>query len=280
MPPPAATTAVPIKVSKSSKNQAKEQLPKLPLTVALNWRSVKKDNEKWSNRFRKRLVPSLPGEDLLYRVGMRDHVKALTLRLKIIRTMLIAYKVFIIDDAISMREHWDEMCELFGILAYIVKSSDKDGIDMYFTMSDKKHNDKDTTRLVEIVEKRKNMLRGPSNINVRLHHILGDYDRNLKNEIAMLRGRSVDAPQKFLKPLSVYVFTNAVWTRKSDPKLAIENIVNSLVALNSPASRAGIQFISFGDDPSCLDRLEHYDKGLGLKLYAPCSLNVLLRFVC
>ena len=143
MPPPAATTVVPTKASKSSKRQAKEQLPKLPLAVALKWRSVKKNNEKWSKRFRKRSVPSLPGEDLFYRVGMRDHVKALTLRLNIL--MLMTYKVFIVDDAISMREHWDEMCGIFGILAYIVKSSGKDGIDMYFTMSDKRHNDKSTS---------------------------------------------------------------------------------------------------------------------------------------
>jgi hypothetical protein len=165
-----------------------------------------------------------------------------------------------------MLKYWDDMCELFSILAYIVKASDKDGIDMYFTMSEHRYNSKDTAKLVEEVEKRKAYLKGASNLNARLDYVLGDYDRDLRSEKALRNGGSSNAPKKDLKPLSVYVFTNAVWGGKSDPKVAIESIVDNLIDLRLPATRVGIQFISFGNDPECLRRLDYYDSGLGLKM--------------
>jgi hypothetical protein len=164
-----------------------------------------------------------------------------------------------------MKQHWDEMCPLFEILAYMVKKSDLDGIDLYFTMSDKKLNNQDTTRLVDIVTERKTHLEGQSDVNIRLDHILGGYNTKLKNQIALRKQGSPYAPIQEAKPLSVYVFTNAMWTNHSDPTPAIKMIVDSLVRLEAPKNQVGIQFISFGQDQECLDRLEHLDKHLGLK---------------
>jgi hypothetical protein len=167
-----------------------------------------------------------------------------------------------------MRQYWGEMCELFGILAYIVKESDPDGIEMYFTMSEKKHHSKNTTDLVDTAKARRNVLEGESNINVRLESILSEYNLKLQNQIALREGRSIDARYKDVRPLNVYIFTDAVWSSYSDPTPAIQNIVDSLVKLNDSSSRIGIQFISFGTDAKCLARLEHLDSGLGLKKYA------------
>lgn len=166
-----------------------------------------------------------------------------------------------------MRTHWDEMCQLFGMLAYLVKKSDEDGIDMYFTMTEKKHNSRDVSALVEIVSKRKNNLDGDSNINLRLGQVLSEYNGALKNEIALRKAGSSYAPADDKKPLTVYVFTNALWSKRTDPTRAIKNIVDSLISLGCPASRVGIQFISFGNNQGALDRLDHYDSGLGFDLY-------------
>lgn len=157
------------------------------------------------------------------------------------------------------------MCNLFGILAYILKNTDDDGIDMYFAMSDTKYNDQDTTKLVEIMNKRKSQLEGNSSINVRLQHVLGDYNKGLTSQIARRGSGNPHGPLFDVKPLSVYVFTDGVWTPKSDPKQAIERIVDSLEELKAGSDQVGIQFISFGKYPECLKRLEYYDKELGLK---------------
>jgi hypothetical protein len=150
---------------------------------------------------------------------------------------------------------------------------------MYFTMTDKKYNSEDMSGLVNILKERKNSLQGISNINGRLEHILGEYCRALKNEADLRRGRSLHAPADDKKPLSVYVFTNALWGKRSDPKAAIKNVVDNLVKLGYPSSQVGIQFISFGDDPDALKRLEHYDSGLGLAMYDP-EMTHDLRVVC
>jgi hypothetical protein len=178
-----------------------------------------------------------------------------------------------------MRDYWDDMCRLFDILAYLVKKSDEDGIDMYFTMAEKKHNSKDVSGLVKIIKQRKNSLQGISNINGRLDHVLGEYCRGLRNEVDLRKGRSRFAPQEDKKPLTVYVFTNAQWSRKSDPLPAIKNVVESLTTLGYPSSQVGIQFISFGEDPEALKRLEHYDSGLGLDMYVLGPMRD-LRVVC
>lgn len=162
--------------------------------------------------------------------------------------------------------YWDGLCELFDILAYLVKKSADDGIDMYFTMTDKQYHGKDVSGLVKTLKERKNALRGVSNIHGRLEHILGHYCRTLKNEVDLRRQHSPFASSIDTKPLSVYVFTNALWSKKSDPKAAIENVVNTLIALNYPSSQVGIQFISFGDHADTLKSLEYYESGLGLSM--------------
>jgi hypothetical protein len=169
-----------------------------------------------------------------------------------------------------MREYWDDMWRLFDILAYLVKSTDEDGIDMYFTMTEKKHNSKDyggTSGLVKIVKERKNTLEGSSNINGRLDQVLGEYCRALTNEVDLRRSRSRFAPAEDRKPLSVYVFTNALWSKRSDPQSTIKAVVDKLKELGYPSWQVGIQFISFGENPEALKRLEHYDTGLGLDMY-------------
>jgi len=187
-------------------------------------------------------------------------------------------QVFIIDDTASMRDYWSDLCRLFEILGYLVKKSDGDGIDMYFTMTEKKYNSKDISGLVEILKKRKNSL-GDSNINYRLANILEDYCRSLKNEHELRGGGSRSGPADGKKPLSVYIFTNALWSPKSGLTIVIKNVVNNLIKLGYPSSQVGIEFISFGDNPETLTRLEYYASGLGLEMYTSETIQG-LRVLC
>jgi hypothetical protein len=258
------------RIPSSNVNQVKGRrqydLPHLSLGVALQWKMQRKKENNVLNKVLKREPKhKLPAEWLLYKCHARDHVSLKTFS-NINGRELTILQVFVIDDSVSMRPYWDEMCSLFEILSYMVKKSDNDGLDLFFTMSNKEYNVKDTRKLVQIVTERKSRLEGQSDVNIRLDQILGRYNSNLRNQIALRKQGSPYAPIREMKPLSVYVFTNAMWTNNSDPTPAIKSIVDSLIDLGSPRGQVGIQFISFGQDQECLDRLDRLDKGLGLKL--------------
>ncbi|EPE26730.1 Protein kinase-like (PK-like) [Glarea lozoyensis ATCC 20868] len=237
-----------------------DKLPHLSLSVAIQWRTERKRGNKLLNIFNKaERKAKLPGEWLFYKCQARDHV-------------------FVVDDSIHMRPHWDEMCQLFGILTYMVKGTDNDGLDLFFTMSDQTFNDQDTTKLVDIVTQRKAHLEGQSDMSLRLDHILGRYSMDLRNKYVLRNHNSSDAANKEIKPLSVYVFTNAMWTHDSNPEHSIKTMVDSLVHVGASRHQVGIQFISFGRDPECLDRLDKLDRNLGLKLdivdHSPSNSNL------
>jgi hypothetical protein len=160
-----------------------------------------------------------------------------------------------------MREHWDELCHLFEILCYLVEKPYGHGIGVYFTSNGKKFNSKSVYNHVELCKKRKSLLRALTNVAVPLEHILEEYCRSLKDEVESRKRWSPKAP-----PLSIYVLTNALWSKNSDPEAAIKNVVDSLTTLAYPPSQVGIQFISFGENPDTFKRLENYDSGLGLKM--------------
>jgi hypothetical protein len=168
-----------------------------------------------------------------------------------------------------MREHWDELCRLFEILGCLVNNFDEDEIEMYFTIAKDKHNSKDVSSLVEILKKRKNALQGISNINSRLEHILGEYCRALKSDGIFPRYRRAHD----MKPLSVYVFTNALWERNSDPRATIKNVIDHLTTLQYPPTQVRIQFISFGNHPEALRRLEYYSENPEFDMYASINNN-------
>ena len=173
-------------------------------------------------------------------------------------------QVFIVDDTLSMSPHWNDMASVFSILAYMVKTCDPDGIDLYFTMSPDKYHNRNSSPLVEIVEKRG--CQGSSNISFRLDSILSDYKSKLKDQYGLRTSHSRFAPKKDVRPLNLYIFTDGRWRPKCDPSSAIKNLVDLLVDLKLEATQVGIQFISFGDNKADLRRLEHLDDELGLKL--------------
>jgi len=117
--------------------------------------------------------------------------------------------IFIIDDAESMRVHWADVEKVFGILAYMSKTLDSNGLDLYFTQSREKFHEKHSTQLVAIVRKRMvTKKKGLSDMSTRLEHILEEYISSLK------RGQRTGVGK--VPHLSIYIFTDGIWTPSCD----------------------------------------------------------------
>ena len=151
-----------------------------------------------------------------------------------------------------MVEHWDSVVNLFEGLSYILKDVDKNGLDLFFTIS-RLHaeSEKHTSALVTMVEKRKPTDRNAkTEINFRLTHILDKYKAKLDDNSWWT---------KKPKPLSLYILTNGIWEDECRPEIPIMNTVRKLEDLRKDREQIGIQFISFGNDPKGLERLRHLD---------------------
>jgi hypothetical protein len=159
------------------------------------------------------------------------------------------------------KHHWEDMTELLGIMAYMIKSFDKDGIDLYFAQSNAKHNEDTSSKLVTIVEKRKHEEGlGYTDMSVRLEQILGEYASKIQRQ---------SWQNIITRGLNLYIFTDAIWTPLCDIVPAIDKMVGKLVAFNLPEKQVGLQFISFGDDAECLIRLKLVDNYLVSKPKLP-----------
>lgn len=159
------------------------------------------------------------------------------------------------------KHHWEDMTELLGIIAYMIKSFDKDGLDLYFAQSNAKHNEETSSKLVSIVEKRKREEDlGYTDMSIRLEQILGEYARKIQRQ---------SSQNIVTRGLNVYIFTDAIWTPLCDIVPAIDKMVEGLVAHKLPEKQVGLQFISFGDDAECLKRLMLVDNYLVLKPELP-----------
>lgn len=151
--------------------------------------------------------------------------------------------------------------DVFEALSYIVKEVDPNGFDLWFTgPGTPLKNQKRTTDPSRIVEYR--ILQGTTDINNKLEKIFDDYLEALKKpKTGMLAKFS-----KAVKPLSLYVLTDGVWEQDCNPRHLVETFVNQLEGLGKVKGKVGIEFISFGEDPVGLDRMELLDSGLNVKL--------------
>lgn len=155
-----------------------------------------------------------------------------------------------------MAKHWQTVNKVFKALSYIVKEMDKDGLDLYFTISETcEKKAKRTSKLLPIVEARKQHGNSTTDINHRLTKILEEYKNNLDNKKWY---------QSEIKPLSLYILTDGLWENECTAIEPIRNAVQKLEDLRKDEKQIGIQFISFGHDPIGLQRLHHLDDGLKL----------------
>jgi hypothetical protein len=155
------------------------------------------------------------------------------------------------------------MISLFSILAYMLKSTDPNGIDLFFTMDSKKYHSNKSSVLVDVLWRKKPQ--GISNISYRLDAVLELYKSDLREQYTPREGRSLFASSKDVRPLTIFIFTDGAWQPKCDVSSAIKKIIDLLVELKLPEKQVGIQFISFGNNPENLKRLQSLDDELNLK---------------
>lgn len=175
-----------------------------------------------------------------------------------------------------MRPHCREVRDLFGLLGYIVKSKDPDGIELHFTMS---RNRKDRARHTGQLLRTLDSVRyyGTSNIRLQLAEILQNYHTRLRDQNSPRSLFNMIKPRRSARPQTVYIFTDGVWQPDCDPAPMIKKLVDSLEQNAMEREQFGIQFIRFGNDRDGITRLNQLDSGLGLSMYAPCSLGVQIR---
>ncbi|TVY91861.1 Serine/threonine-protein kinase [Lachnellula willkommii] len=220
--------------------------PSQSIKDVLKWKRERKEDKFRTLRTREKKMAHW---DLLERVKGRDHV-------------------FLIDDSVSMKPHWDKtddspgVVKVFEALSYLVKETDDDGIDLLFTVSGERVSDrKSTTKLVQLVKEREHQ--GNTDINLRVNGLFEDYKAEFNK-----RKNLFSKDLKKVKPLSLYIFTNGVWEEGSDLSEIIRRLVRKLEDVGRTREQVGIEFISFGADPVGLKRMEYLDSELDLSMYA------------
>ena len=232
----------------------------LSVTHAQQWKSDRKQHRP----------AKLPHGDHLADLKDRDHVSQ---RCADCSQTNKYSQIFLIDNSSSMGVFRKEVCDLFALLAYVVKRTDPDGIELRFTMSpERRAKARDTGPLLRTLDTAP--FSGESNIRTQLGEILQDYHAKLRDQkpTRSLFGR-LRSPRP-VRRQNVYIFTDGVWQPNCDATDLIRKLVKSLDENSMEREQFGIQFIRFGNDPEGVNRLNHLDSGLGLDMYAPYALSI------
>lgn len=180
---------------------------------------------------------------------------------------LTRLQIFLIDDARSMKPHAKRVCETVQFLAYVLKDYDKDGLEMYFMRAKGKFKSQ-RDRSSQLMQPLRDALRecqGTSDITHRLGEILHGYKERLTlsrqpKRLSLSFGEIFQSSN--VKPLSIYILTDGEWQEESNPSKLIINTAQFLNDFGAQDIQLGIQFISFGDDPRCITKLEQLDSEL------------------
>ena len=164
-----------------------------------------------------------------------------------------------------MQRHRGEVLALFKPLAYLLKESDPDGIELYFTMSFEFLRSKRSSKLVEFVEHNPPR-EGTSNIRLSLLKIIQDYQRRLNVQGQNSLSRRWSHTRARVRPQTLYIFTDGIWEPLCNPADIVASLVKSLKQHGLPREQFGIQFISFGTNTEGLARLAGLDSRLGLEM--------------
>jgi hypothetical protein len=191
-----------------------------------------KDAMEWVRARRTREHSTLPSEHLLSYLRDRDHV-------------------FVVDNSSSMERHRTKVASLFGTLSYMVKPTDPDGLDLFFSMDHKTvgpvHN-KRTRHLVREVDRKK--FEGNVDITRKLRKILEDYEDRLDAGRGQAKAwRRFFKSASRLRPMTVYVFTDGAWNPNHNPDQLFAAVEDTLARVKAKRGQLRIQFIRFGEEP-------------------------------
>lgn len=169
-----------------------------------------------------------------------------------------------------MKEHWPDVKRVFKALAYLVKKSDLDGMDLSFTNSpDEGHSEKTSTLLKsldEIVPSGQcDMKMALGMILERLHPVLERYHSENLREQERKQKKFSKKKKKKKRGVTIYVFTDGVWQDRPDlcgVEEPIKTIVDKLNSEGMMKCHVGIQFIRFGTHTLGGSRLKRLDSRL------------------
>lgn len=162
-----------------------------------------------------------------------------------------------------MKQYSREIERVISLLAYMVKNSDKDGLDIYFTQSVRKVNSQKSSKL--LISIHQEHFGGVSDMRGRLQTLLQEHINKFGTLIyppKTVFGRQ--PPPRPQRPISFYILTDAKWQPTNVGGL-IKDLVQSMIAKGCPKEHVAIQFIRFGNDQASINKLDELDHGLGLK---------------
>ncbi|KAL8649187.1 MAG: hypothetical protein Q9210_004551 [Variospora velana] len=205
------------------------------------------EGHSWKERKKRGEHPILPGSENLASLNERDHI-------------------FLVDNSETMKQYKKHIADVVSLLAYIVKDSDDDGLDIHFTQSAYKINSKRSTEISSAIYQQPYI--GISDMRGRLGTILQEHINRFGAPVTPSRSRfgrqRSPHPQK---RLSFYILTDAKW-QPTDVGEIIKDMVQKMKAKGLPKEHVGIQFIRFGEDQASIDKLDELDHGLGLNAEA------------
>ena len=154
---------------------------------------------------------------------------------------------------------------VLDLLTYMLKPSDPDGLDIYFTTERKPIKSKGHSAIMRAFDAKPN--RGTPDMRDHFAAFTEDYQSQFdkKNLISRILWRK-STPTKGPRRLNLYVLTNGVWQPRTDLVQEIKTLVKLLMDKSLTNKQIGIQFISFGHDAKGLRRLQKLDSGLKLDL--------------
>jgi hypothetical protein len=156
-----------------------------------------------------------------------------------------------------MKPHWTNVKTVFETLSYIVKNYSPDGVGLHSTRSPITSRNKKTSELLKVVDEAK--VEGKTFIKHRLNMLLGE-------EYGKAMAASPDSAKRIM-PLSLYILTDGVWLPECSADDPFIHLVDQLIKFKLGSSQVAVQFIRFGSDPKGLQRLNHLNSELKLKMY-------------
>jgi hypothetical protein len=185
-------------------------------------------------------------------------------------------KDFLVDNAESMKAHWDEAIYLIETLAMKAAGQDKDGMDLFFTCGpvqlkscNRPKDFADAMRVAGALPK-DNV---HTDITKKLFKILDDY----KKEIELERRAHY---KKVVKNLTVIVLTDGLWNGMMGTQDRLYDMIVTFIKelgllMNLSNRPVSIGFIQFGHDPAATLRLQRLDNDItkeDLPLVSPCVI--------
>ncbi|KAF2115661.1 hypothetical protein BDV96DRAFT_645853 [Lophiotrema nucula] len=237
----------------NSREKFEDRPPHVSAAETLQWIAETK-RAKTANSRPYYQIPSpapLPGYEYFRRLRNRD-------------------QIFLFDDSKSMTDHWQDVISTFKAIGYIAKAADPDKMEAFFTNSHTTKRSKDREDFVQMLTSA--TPGGTCSMHSSISKILTTWWNENKwcfetePEKKRRSLSSMFSTRNKKEGLNLYVFTNGVWQPKPEPLCGVDEvikgIVDKMIASESLTERIGIQFISFGNNPTGIRRLKMLDSGL------------------